>query len=890
MYPEELLLGIALIFLILVLLVFPVYVLIRLFQLKRDLDKLREELSRRSGGVFSAPLREQPPAGERDRAEILRGLAQSPPVSPSLTRPPEPPPLPTFLEPPAPPPSPPAPEPALAGKPAPDLESLLGANWLSKAGIAALILAAALFLKYAFDSGWIGPTGRIVIGLLASLALLGFGQFLLGKSAYRAFAQVLISGGIIIFFLSIFAAFAFYHLIGFTAAFASLAIAAFLGSAIALRNDTQVVALLCLLGAFLTPLLIHEPQIGPGAPIRLYCYLAGLNIWSALLLRARPWYSLSLLSLAATWGIFFLTRPEGPASYLTVEAFAVLFLLFACYAGISSLPRPPQAAEAAVSKSASAPPEISEALIIIGCLLFALASAFILTGIIAFGLPTLALIGVFLALLLIGLALLLAQPAFVKTSLSNALKYLSGLALLGMVMLPIASSPTLRPVEVLPSFIFIALVYLIFLAIALGLSRDPAGATPAILLIIANTVSQATAAFHVLAAVYLWQVSALPLWLPLAGWLSLLAFWLIARQKSKADSPLIVLLLCAQGLPLLGFLSAAGQGIAGPAAVALGLFFAEFLLVSLTWVALRKFILLPGFRGDLLGAFGNAAIFFGLVALALGMKSYQGLVILCGVALLFALYHAIIGARAIRREEADPLSRLIYLGLALTFLTIALPLQLKQGYLTLAWAAESAILVWTGLAAKERRTRGYGLILLAITVGKALLLDLGLNPKPFHFLLNERFLSGAAVIISAYVAAGLLWRKRNDLPQGETKLVAPLTLAANFLTLLFISFELWDYGGRFGGDFRDNLQQLLLSVFWSVYALGAVLIGFWKRARPVRLFAISLLYLAILKVFLFDLSFLSQGYRIISILGLAIVLLLVSFLYTRFEGRLKCAG
>jgi uncharacterized membrane protein len=49
----------------------------------------------------------------------------------------------------------------------------------------------------------------------------------------------------------------------------------------------------------------------------------------------------------------------------------------------------------------------------------------------------------------------------------------------------------------------------------------------------------------------------------------------------------------------------------------------------------------------------------------------------------------------------------------------------------------------------------------------------------------------------------------------------------------------------------------------------------------------GLLYLSIAKVFIFDLSFLQELHRIISFLGLGIILLLVSLLYTRFERQLR---
>jgi uncharacterized membrane protein len=89
------------------------------------------------------------------------------------------------------------------------------------------------------------------------------------------------------------------------------------------------------------------------------------------------------------------------------------------------------------------------------------------------------------------------------------------------------------------------------------------------------------------------------------------------------------------------------------------------------------------------------------------------------------------------------------------------------------------------------------------------------------------------------------------------------------------------------GAGRESAQQLSLSLFWSVYALAGMSVGIWKRMRPVRLFAIGLLYVAITKVFVYDLGFLEVPFRIVSFFVLGLILMLVSLLYTRFEGRLK---
>ncbi|NIM04512.1 MAG: DUF2339 domain-containing protein, partial [Armatimonadetes bacterium] len=192
--------GWLLLFLLILLavLAFPIYVLIRLAALAQAIRELQENQqlpARRPPEAVSkgepTPVRPTIPGAptvEERRADLLRDIGGPP----SPPQPPEPPigPLPT--PPPAAPP-PPTPPPTAPSVPAPagrDLESILGANWLSKVGVAAIVLAVASFLKYALESGWIGPTAQVAIGLTAAGVLLGLAQYLLTKPVYRNYAQV----------------------------------------------------------------------------------------------------------------------------------------------------------------------------------------------------------------------------------------------------------------------------------------------------------------------------------------------------------------------------------------------------------------------------------------------------------------------------------------------------------------------------------------------------------------------------------------------------------------------------------------------------------------------------------------------------------------------------
>ena len=84
----------------------------------------------------------------------------------------------------------------------------------------------------------------------------------------------------------------------------------------------------------------------------------------------------------------------------------------------------------------------------------------------------------------------------------------------------------------------------------------------------------------------------------------------------------------------------------------------------------------------------------------------------------------------------------------------------------------------------------------------------------------------------------------------------------------------------------ENAKQLALSLVWLLYATALMAFGFARRLRAARLAALGLAAAAILKIFLYDLSYLTTPYRIGSFIGLGVILMLVSYLYQRFKERL----
>jgi hypothetical protein len=79
----------------------------------------------------------------------------------------------------------------------------------------------------------------------------------------------------------------------------------------------------------------------------------------------------------------------------------------------------------------------------------------------------------------------------------------------------------------------------------------------------------------------------------------------------------------------------------------------------------------------------------------------------------------------------------------------------------------------------------------------------------------------------------------------------------------------------------------LLTVSWGLQSLGLLGAGFSLRERVLRLQGLVLLLVCILKLFLYDLRNLETLYRILSFMALGLILLGVSWIYTRFREQVK---
>ena len=84
-----------------------------------------------------------------------------------------------------------------------------------------------------------------------------------------------------------------------------------------------------------------------------------------------------------------------------------------------------------------------------------------------------------------------------------------------------------------------------------------------------------------------------------------------------------------------------------------------------------------------------------------------------------------------------------------------------------------------------------------------------------------------------------------------------------------------------------SFTSMLISIIYVLFALGWIVYGFIKRQSLTRRFGLGLALLAVIKLFLIDLSGLTQGYKIISYFALGITLVAISYVYQDFSKQLE---
>lgn len=195
---------------------------------------------------------------------------------------------------------------------------------LGKVGVFALFLGVAFFLKYAFDNNWIGETGRVMLGLVGGVVLIGIGQSL--RSKYLQYSDLLMGGGIAILYLATYSAFGFYHLIPASIAFFLMAVITALALAVSVYNATQTLAIVAVFGGFITPTFMGSDT--NNIYFLLLAYLTILNVGVLSISIFKKWRPLVFVGFIGTVINFYLSAERFYQDSMLSGTFLFLVVSF----------------------------------------------------------------------------------------------------------------------------------------------------------------------------------------------------------------------------------------------------------------------------------------------------------------------------------------------------------------------------------------------------------------------------------------------------------------------------------------------------------------------------------------------------------------------------------
>jgi hypothetical protein len=261
-------------------------------------------------------------------------------------------------------------------------------------------------------------------------------------------------------------------------------------------------------------------------------------------------------------------------------------------------------------------------------------------------------------------------------------------------------------------------------------------------------------------------------------------------------------------------------------------------------------------------------------------------------------------ARARRHwAPADPLrlSALAWFSaVALGFVSVAIPLQLEKEWITIGWALEglAVIALWRRLDHPGLKYFGVALLGAAAVRLAANPLVLDYYPRSgtriFNWLSYAYVVPAAAALGSAALLRPLEVERARPWERplyGRNWPLGSISVAVAALMVVFVWINLtiadwFSTGPTLTLSFGETpAQRLTVSIAWAVYGLVLLAFGMARNSIGLRWLSLGFLLVTIGKVFLYDLGALHDLYRVASLAGLAVSLLLVSFLYQRFVFR-----
>lgn len=108
----------------------------------------------------------------------------------------------------------------------------------------------------------------------------------------------------------------------------------------------------------------------------------------------------------------------------------------------------------------------------------------------------------------------------------------------------------------------------------------------------------------------------------------------------------------------------------------------------------------------------------------------------------------------------------------------------------------------------------------------------------------------------------------------------PFSILVHISIVWVLSSELLNWMDLAGSN---QTYKLGLSILWGAYSLFLIAIGIWKKQKYLRIIAIILFGITLVKLFFYDIASLNTISKTIVFVSLGILLLIISFLYNKYK-------
>lgn len=194
-----------------------------------------------------------------------------------------------------------------------------------------------------------------------------------------------------------------------------------------------------------------------------------------------------------------------------------------------------------------------------------------------------------------------------------------------------------------------------------------------------------------------------------------------------------------------------------------------------------------------------------------------------------------------------------------------------QNSMTLWWVVYPVVLATAAVIGKRTALLKLSMALIIAALIKVVILP---YENEAVFITNAKFGLMILQAIALFVVGNLYTKSENNSESADT-----LNVMASLFLWFAVTWEIAQY-------FSSNTQNLLLSLWWVVYAVILMIVSTVFKKSVFRKVSIVLFALSILKVFLYDVQALDTPYRIVAFIVLGVILLTVSFSYNRNKEKI----